>query len=129
MAGDYKAAGECHEQALAIRKKVLGEKHLHTALSLFNLAEALENGEHAAALKSHQRSLAIYKSLLVENHPFIARGLNQTGRTLQSSRDYVAVLLFRTSVVHSPKIARCEGLGNRPNASEPGIHAAGVRPV
>ena len=40
--GDPKASRECLEQSLAIRKKVLGEKHLHTALSLFNLGETME---------------------------------------------------------------------------------------
>ena len=48
--GDYAAAKPLYEQALAIRKAVLGERHPDTATSLNNLAWLLEaQGDYAAA--------------------------------------------------------------------------------
>ena len=60
MQGDYAASRPLLEQALAIRKEVLGERHALYAASLNNLAEVLQAQEIMSppdpCLRRHWRS-------------------------------------------------------------------------
>ena len=75
--GDYAAARPLYEQALAIRKEVLGEHHPDYATSLNNLAVLLTSqGDYAAARPLYEQALAIRKEVLGERHPDYATSLN-----------------------------------------------------
>ncbi|TAE19971.1 MAG: tetratricopeptide repeat protein [Bacteroidetes bacterium] len=74
---DYAKALPLFEQALQIRKKNLGEKHPHTALSLNNIALLYQNqGHYAKALPLYEQALQIRKEVLGEKHPDTAQSLN-----------------------------------------------------
>jgi CHAT domain-containing protein/Tfp pilus assembly protein PilF len=65
------------EEALAVRKKVLGPEHPDTAASLNNLGLLLsEMGQHAEARRHHEEALAVRKKVLGPEHPQTADSLN-----------------------------------------------------
>jgi tetratricopeptide (TPR) repeat protein len=68
--GDYVGARPYYEQALAIRRKVLGEEHPDTATSLNNLGRLLEDmGDYAGARPYFEQALAICRKVLGKEHP------------------------------------------------------------
>ncbi len=75
--GKYAEAIPLAEQALAIRKKVLGDNHPDVAASLNNLAELYQSqGRYTEAEPLYQQSLAIFKQQLGDNHPDVAQSLH-----------------------------------------------------
>ncbi len=57
-------------QALALRRKLLGEEHPDVAQSLNNLAGLYDTqGRYAEAEPLYVRALALFEKLLGENHP------------------------------------------------------------
>ncbi len=77
-----------YEQALAIRKKTLGEEHLDTAASLNNLAFIMElTGDYAGARPYYEQSLAIRKKILGEEHLVTATSHEYLGGILQATGD------------------------------------------
>jgi CHAT domain-containing protein/Tfp pilus assembly protein PilF len=75
--GQYDKALPLYEQALAIRKKVLGEEHRGYANSLNNLAILYyQMGQYDKALPLYEQALAIRKKVLGEEHPSYAFSLN-----------------------------------------------------
>jgi CHAT domain-containing protein/tetratricopeptide (TPR) repeat protein len=76
-------------EALAIRRKILGEKHRDYAQSLFNLA-----AQHVALQQSRQaesnylRALAIYKEVLGQKHPEVAASMNDLADLYREMGEY-----------------------------------------
>jgi tetratricopeptide (TPR) repeat protein len=89
--GEIKQALEPARQALAIRKKVLGEQHPDTALSLNNLGTLLRaQGDYVAARPYYEQALAIRRKVLGEQHADTAHSLNSLGVLIQDQGDYAA---------------------------------------
>ncbi|HET6884279.1 MAG TPA: tetratricopeptide repeat protein [Pirellulales bacterium] len=66
----YDQAQPLFEKALALRRKLLGEKHPYTAASHNRLATVLDAQEkHADAQPLFEKALALYCELLGEQHP------------------------------------------------------------
>jgi tetratricopeptide (TPR) repeat protein len=86
---NYTTAKESFEQALAIRKEALGEKHPDTASSLNNLGALLFSmGDYSATRLYFEQALAIRKEVLGEKHPDTASSLNSLGTLLSYMGDY-----------------------------------------
>lgn len=86
--GDYGAAMQMYEGALAIREAVLGPEHPLVASSLNNLAvakKALGDVEHALAL--HERVITIRENVLGRDHPDVANSLGNLAVLLRSRGD------------------------------------------
>jgi CHAT domain-containing protein/Tfp pilus assembly protein PilF len=87
--GKYNEAIPLAEQALAIRKKVLGDNHPDTATSLNNLAELYRvQGRYSEAEPLYKQALAIIKQQLGDNHPSTATSLNNLAFLYQSQGRY-----------------------------------------
>ena len=73
----YSQARPLLERALAIRERVLGPEHPHTAASLRNLASLLRaQGDLAGARPLSERALEIRERVLGPEHPDTAASLN-----------------------------------------------------
>ena len=69
-------AMRCGEEALRIRKELLGEHHPDYAESLTNLAAYhFERGQHAEAIDQQRKALAVELQVLGPEHPSYAQGL------------------------------------------------------
>ncbi len=87
--GKYEKAFPFYQQALDIRKKILGDDHPTTAASLNNMGGLLESmGEYEGARPFFQQALDIYKKVLGDDHPDTAISLNNMGYLLQAMGDY-----------------------------------------
>jgi tetratricopeptide (TPR) repeat protein len=87
--GDYQAARPYYENALEIRKKVLGDDHIETANSLNNIGGLLQvMGEYRSARPFFEKALKIRKQKLGELHPDTATILDNLGHLLQLMGDY-----------------------------------------
>lgn len=76
----YDLALFCHEKALKIRKVVLGEHNLDTAISYNNLGTVnLELGKYEESIKMYQKALSIRKELFGELSPDVATTYNNIG--------------------------------------------------
>ncbi len=92
--GRYGDAKKCGAEALAIRLKLLGEKHSETAMSFHNLGAALRiSGENEKSLEYHQKAFAIWRDLHGENHIDTALaldGVSASYRALGKNGDALA---------------------------------------
>ena len=102
----YEEAEPIYLRALAIREKVLGEKHPYTATSLDYLAGLLHRkGDYKGAEVLYRRALDITKKVLGEKHPDTARGLNNLAAVLIRSdeNNEEAEMLYREAVAINEK--------------------------
>jgi tetratricopeptide (TPR) repeat protein len=68
--GDYAKALPLYEQALAIRKKILGLEHPQTATSINNLAMLhYSMGDYVKALPLYEQALSTSQTSLGSQHP------------------------------------------------------------
>uniref|UniRef100_UPI00313BBEAF tetratricopeptide repeat protein n=1 Tax=Crocosphaera sp. Alani8 TaxID=3038952 RepID=UPI00313BBEAF len=75
--GKYQEAVPLAEQALEIRKNILGTEHIDISISLNNLALLYRAmGRYEQALPLYQDALAMDKKLLGDSHPSVATSLN-----------------------------------------------------
>jgi len=75
--GEYQKAEELQRQALAVRKRLLGDEHPLVAASLFKLALVLNaRGEHAEAESLYREALAIQRKLLGNDNSDVAATLD-----------------------------------------------------
>ncbi|MCC5946076.1 MAG: CHAT domain-containing protein [Bernardetiaceae bacterium] len=88
------------EEALALRKEVLGEKHYDYASSLNNLAALYWNmGKYAEAEPLYKESLQIKKETLGEKHHIYASSLNNLALLYRNMGKYTeAEPLYRESL-------------------------------
>ena len=89
----YALALPLYQQALDIRKTVLGDGHPYTAISLNNLAGLYESlGDYPQALPLYQQALDISKTVLGYRHPDTAQSLNNLAALYYSLGDYAQAL-------------------------------------
>ncbi len=87
----YGEAQPLLQQALAIRKRVLGLEHPDTATSLNNLAFLYaRQGNYPAAEPLYEQALAIRKRVLGLEHPDTASSLNNLAGLYESQGNYPA---------------------------------------
>ncbi len=78
--GRYGEAELPFQQALTMRKRLLGEDHPDIAQSLHNLATLYSNqGHHSEAEHLSKLALVMRKQLLGDEHPDVARSLKSLG--------------------------------------------------
>ena len=86
---DYARAEPLYQQALEIRKDVLGEQHPSYTTSLNNLAYLYDSmGDYARAEPLYQQALKIRKEVLGEQHPDYATSLNNLAGLYETMADY-----------------------------------------
>ncbi len=87
--GRFPAAKQTFEQALALRKKLLGPDHPDTAATLSAFGSLLrETGNYTEAHEQLQRALAIRRRVLGDAHPDTAWTLGSLGILYQLMGDY-----------------------------------------
>ncbi len=89
--GDWAAAIESQQRALAIKERILGVDHPAVATSLVNVANAVSaQGEKARAAALYERALGIFEQALGPDHPSVATCANNLGSTQTDLGDYAA---------------------------------------
>jgi CHAT domain-containing protein/Tfp pilus assembly protein PilF len=89
--GDAKSAIRLSEEALAIRKRLLGEENPLTVQAMSNVGALLEaRGRLPEARLHFERALAIRKKTLGEEHPDTANSMINLGSVLQDQGDFAA---------------------------------------
>ncbi len=87
--GDYDEAERLHLEALAIRRKALGDAHPDVATSLSNLAAGLDaKGAYDKAEGLHREALAIRRKALGDAHPHVATSLSNLAAVLHDKGAY-----------------------------------------
>ena len=68
--GDFSGAQNVHEQVLCIQRRLLGEEHPDTLITMGNLANTLgAQGDLSGARKLLNQVLSTHRRLLGEKHP------------------------------------------------------------
>jgi tetratricopeptide (TPR) repeat protein len=94
--GDHRKAFVYGQSALDIRRKIHGEKHPSTAISLNNVGFALGDlGDHLKALEYQQRALDINRESLGEKHPDTATSFNNVGFAFGAFGDHRKALEYQ----------------------------------
>jgi tetratricopeptide (TPR) repeat protein len=89
--GKFAESQPLFEQALEIRRRLLGDDHIDTALSYHNLAYSLHGrGKYKAAQPLFEKTIEIICRLLGENHPDAAMSHANLGANLFEQGKYAA---------------------------------------
>lgn len=87
--GDYARAKPLYEQALSIRRRVLGNDHPDTAGSLNNLTSLYKTrGDFARAKPMYDEALSIYRRVFGNDHPDTASSLNNLAKLYSDQGRY-----------------------------------------
>jgi tetratricopeptide (TPR) repeat protein len=87
--GRYREAQPLLAEALALRRKVLGEEHPNTVQSYNYVALNLDDqGKYAEAAEGYARALAIRRKVLGEEHPDMAQSYNNVASNLHAQGKY-----------------------------------------
>ena len=100
--GDYEQSERLLREALAMERRLVGDKHRDLAVALNNLALVLwRKGDLATAESTYRQALAMQRELLGEVHPQVANTLNNlayvlydrgdVGGALQTERESLAI--------------------------------------
>jgi tetratricopeptide (TPR) repeat protein len=90
VVSDYEGARSYYRQALAINRRVLGEEHPDTTVSLNNLGSLLQvMGDFPTARSLFEQALKSRRKVLGGEHPDTAISHNNLGYLLQTMGDYV----------------------------------------
>jgi len=93
--GNYAQAQVLNEQALQIRRQLLGEEHLDTAESYNDLGAALkEQGKYAKAQSMLQMAGELYRRLLGEDHTRLAASYNELAANLNDQGNFAEAQLL-----------------------------------
>jgi tetratricopeptide (TPR) repeat protein len=93
--GDYAAAIELHERALAIKERLFGANHPAVGVTLVNLANAENSrGDSARTEQLYRRALAIFESELGPQHPSVASCANNLGSVTSDRGRYREAIAF-----------------------------------
>src|SRR5439155_370397 len=98
-------AERMHREALAMRKKLLGNEHPDIAGSLYNLAGVFrEQGKPAEAEAMFREALAISQKLQKE-HPSVVKQLNNLAEMIEARGDFAeAEALWREALAVQKKL-------------------------
>jgi tetratricopeptide (TPR) repeat protein len=95
QAGKGREALDLARRAYEIRKRVLGERHHDTLLSLANLATQLDHqGDRRQARANYEEALRAFKELLGDDHPTTAWVLSNLGALLKEDGDLATARLY-----------------------------------
>ena len=87
--GQYSAAGTTHRQALALRKRSMGQENRWTLTSMNELAVALDSqGKYAEAESMHRQTLATSEKVLGVDHSDTLTTMNNLAGVLDSQGKY-----------------------------------------
>lgn len=93
--GNYPEAFKAFEEALRIRKAILGPDHKDVATALNNMAnEYQKQGNYAKALEGYEEALRITKITLDSDHPKLAIILCGIASVYENQGDYVKALKY-----------------------------------
>jgi tetratricopeptide (TPR) repeat protein/CHAT domain-containing protein len=123
-AGKGREALALARRAYETRKRVLGERHHDTLLSLVNLATQLnDQGDRRQARAAYEQALRGYKELLGDGHPTTAWVLGSLGNLLKDEGDLAAARLYLEQALQIDE----EVLGDRhPDTGSAHNNLAGV---
>jgi len=98
--GDYAASRSHHERALAIRRKLFGERHPYVVSSLINLGNvAWSKHDYPAAEARFKEALTVADDVFPENHPQRALAIANLASTYEKQAKYdAAVQEYRRSL-------------------------------
>lgn len=88
-AGKALESAQFAEESLAIRRKILGEEHIDTAISMNNYGLALHaQGRNTHARPLLEQTLKVYLRVYGDEHSFTANAHNNLGLVLLALNDY-----------------------------------------
>jgi tetratricopeptide (TPR) repeat protein len=89
--GQFSAAETTHRQALSLREKSLGKKHVQTLVSMNEVGLAVNNqGRYEAAEAMNRQTLALKETVLGREHPETLMTMSNLAGALDSQGKYEA---------------------------------------